>query len=167
MVTERESALLTDLYQLNMDPGLSGPWRDRDRGVRVFRPEPAAAARLFASRRGSSKRSIFSRTSRFSGAEIEWLRAPAVSAKLARLSRGLSFLRRRPRHARRHGVLRQRADPAHHRADAAGAVRRIAPDQSVAFSSLIAAKAARVMLAAPGKTLSISACGGRTAPKPG
>ena len=47
----------------------------------------------------------------------------------------------------------ERADPAHHRAVAAGAARRDAADQLLHFQTLIASKAARMVLAAPGKLL--------------
>ncbi len=91
---------------------------------------------------------------RFSAADIAWLESTGRFGKnLLDYLAGFPLHRRRARHGRRHRVLRQRADPARDRAAAAGAIRRIAPDQHPALSVAGRRKAARMVLAAPNKLL--------------
>ena len=127
------SPLLTDLYQLNMIQAYLDHGETEDGGLRVLRAQAAGAARL--PDRGRARAGArLSRDLRFSPEDIDWLAATGrFRQRLARLSRRLPLHRRRPRHAGGHGVLRRRADPARHRAAAAGAARRDAADQHPAF----------------------------------
>ncbi len=92
---------------------------------------------------------------RFSAADIAWLKSTGRFRKNLLDYLG-DFRFTGDVHAMPEGtrVLRQRADPADHRAAAAGAIRRIAAHQHSALSRLlVAAKAARCVLAAPNKLL--------------
>ena len=128
-----ESPLLTDLYQLNMiqaylDHG------DTETAVFEFFVRTLPPRRGFLLAAGLEQALDYLENLRFSAADIEWLKSTGrFRQEPARLSRGVPLHRRRPCHAGGHRVLRQRADPARHRAAAAGAVRRIAADQHSAF----------------------------------
>ena len=128
------SPLLTDLYQLNMAQAYLDHG-DTDTAVFEFFARTLPARRGFLLAAGLEQALDFLENLRFSADEIAWLKSTGrFKQNLLDYLRELPFQRRRARHARRHGVLRQRADPAHHRAVAAGAIRRIAADQHFAFS---------------------------------
>ncbi len=128
------SPLLTDLYQINMiqaylDHG------DTETAVFEFFARTLPARRGFLLAAGLEQALDFLENLRFSADEIAWLKSTGrFKQNLLDYLGAFSLQRRRPRHARRHGVLRQRADPARDRAVAASAIRRIAPDQYSALS---------------------------------
>ena len=55
------------------DPGLSGPWRDRNGRVRVLRPQPAARGAAFLLAAGLEQALDFLENLRFPAADIDWL----------------------------------------------------------------------------------------------
>ena len=132
-MNEQPSALLTDLYQINMiqaylDHG------ETETAVFEFFVRNLPPRRGFLVAAGLEQALDYLEGLRFSTAEIEWLKSTGRFGQnlLDYLAR-VSFHRRCARHARRHGVFCQRTHFAHHRAATAGAIRRVAADQHPAF----------------------------------
>ncbi len=136
-------------------PGLSGPRRAGRSRVRVLHPAAAGPARFPAGRRASRRCSTISRRCASRRSISPGSSRPAASRRQpARLSRELSFHRRCARDAGRHRVLSERAIAAHHRA--AAAWRSLSKSRIINilhFQTLIASKAARMVLARKGKSL--------------
>ena len=148
------NALLTDLYQLNMLQAYLERRRDRHRGVRVLRAQAAGAARLPGRRRAragarlSRKPALLARRTRLARHERP-VRATASSTICA------AFRFTGDVHAMPEGTVFFADEPI---------LRITAPLPQAQlvetrlinllhFQSLIAAKAARMVLAAPGKLL--------------
>ena len=147
------SPLLTDLYQVNM---IQAYLDHGDTGTAVFelfvRTLPARRGFLLAA--GLEQALDFLENLRFSAAEIAWLKSTGRFGKnLLDYLPDFRFTGDVARHAGRHRLLRQRADPAGDRAAAAGAIRRIAPDQYPALSVADRRQGGALVLAAPGKLL--------------
>ncbi len=153
MTTERASALLTDLYQLNMiqaylDHG------ETDTAVFEFFVRNMPARRGFFVAAGLEQALDYLENLSFTGAEIEWLAGTGrFSAKLIDYLRAFRFTG--DVHAMREGTVFFANEPI---------LRITAPLPQAQFVEsrlinllhfqvLIAAKAARVMLAAPGKVM--------------
>ena len=132
----------------------------------MLRP-PAARNRGFLIAAGLDEVVDYLETLRFSPADIDWLKRPSASAATSRSSRGLPLHRRRACHPGRHRCFPN--EPLI-RITAPLPMAQIVETRLINilhFQTMIATKAARMVLAAPGKVLSTSACAPRTAPRPG
>ena len=161
--------LVTDLYQLNMMEAYLDHGETKPAVFEFFVRRLPERARLPRRRRSRSRRWTSSKTSASRRSDLDWLASTGrFTPAPARLSRGVPLHRRRPCHAGGHGLLRQRADSARHRAAAGGAVRRDAADEPPPLPD-----ADRLQGGAHGacrrraSCWSISASAAPTAPRPG
>ena len=162
---EDASPLLTDLYQINMvqaylDHG------DTETAVFEFFARTLPARRGFLLAAGLEQALDYLETLRFSDADLSWLKGTGrFGQKLLDYLAAFRFTG--DVHAMPEGTAFFAAEPI---------LRVTAPLPQAQFvesrlinilhfQSLIAAKAARCVLAAPNNCWSISACGARTAPK--
>jgi nicotinate phosphoribosyltransferase len=146
-------ALLTDLYQLNMmaayhEHGLTG--------VAVFelffRRLPARRGFLVAA--GLDQALNFLETIAFTADDIAAIRGLGhFHRRLPRRAEFVSLRRRCRGDAGRHGIFCRRADHPGDRTLAAGSICRNRLVNLLHFETVIASKAARMVLAAPGKAL--------------
>ncbi len=165
-MTSPKVTLTTDLYETQHGPGLSGPRRGQG--------SPCSSSSCAVCRNGAAFFSppalddalTYLETLRFSPGEIDWLkstkrfRSNLIDYLAGTVSPAMS------RHPGRHRLLSQRAaDPI----TAPLPMAQIVETRLINilhFQTMIASKAARMVLAAPGKFSPTSDCAPRTAPRP-
>ena len=153
MVTERESALLTDLYQLNMDQAYLEHGETATAVFEFFvRNLPPRRGFLLAA--GLEQTLDFLENLRFSDEELKWLRATGRFGKdLLDYLAGFRFSG--DVHAMPEGTMFFANEPIV-RVTAPMPQAQLAESRLINilhFQTLIASKAARMMFAAPGKTI--------------
>ena len=153
MVTERESALLTDLYQLNMDQAYLEHGETATAVFEFFvRNLPPRRGFLLAA--GLEQTLDFLENLRFSGEELKWLRGTGRFGKdLLDYLAGFRFSG--DVHAMPEGTMFFANEPIV-RVTAPMPQAQLAESRLINilhFQTLIASKAARMMFAAPGKTI--------------
>ena len=147
------SPLLTDLYQLNMMQAYLGSWRYRDGGVRVLRAQAAGSPRIpdrgraRAGARFSGEPALLAgdidwltQTGRFGRALLDYLAQLRFTGDVHAMPEGTVFFADEP-------ILRVTAPLPQAQLVETRLI------NILHFQSLIASKAARMLLAAPGKAL--------------
>ena len=149
------SPLLTDLYQLNMIQAYLDHGETEDGGVRILRAQPAGAARLPARRRACEQALDYLENLRFSPDDIDWLEStgrfgpsPCSTSSPTSASPATSTPCRKARvFFANEPILRVTAPLPQAQLVETRLI------NILHFQSLIASKAARMVLAAPGKLL--------------
>ena len=165
-MTERASALLTDLYQINMMQAYLDHGRRTPRCLN-FSSATCRPAAVFSSPPDWSRRSISSRICGSPPAEIDWLKSTGRFGQNL-LDYLAEFRFTGDVHAMPEGTVFFANEPIL-RVTAPLPQAQLVESRLINilhFQTLIASKAARMMLAAPGKVLVDFGCAARTAPRP-